>query len=281
MEQERDLQAALEPKDMHPAGEKHLRDQIGASRTSASDRSVDLTATAYERIEEHFVQMTLKPGSLARTQDIQTLVGLGRTPVHQAVRRFSAETLIEVRPRNGLKIAPVDLARERHLATLRRDLTRFVTEAAMRNMNDNARARLSYLRRQLANGASDMTADRFNEIDKSFDLLLIEISRERFLERTLRPLHTLARRTGYLHFIEISGDDGVRRSIDLHLTIMDAVLADDGERARQGCDDLVRYGIGVIDELGTRVDPQFLDIAYPSLTPHEPKTREGSLAMGA
>ncbi|MDY8108841.1 GntR family transcriptional regulator [Fulvimarina sp. 2208YS6-2-32] len=256
------------PSDTPPIRAEGARATTGASNgarrrpPSGVDRSVDQTATAYERIEELFVSMQLLPGSFVRTQDIQALVGLGRTPVHQAVRRLAAETLIEVRPRNGLMIAPIDLARERHLAFLRRDMIRFVTEAAMRNLSANERAYVHYLRRQLAEAGPAMTLDRFNEIDKSFDLLLIQASGERFLERALRPLHALARRTGYLHFTDRSADDGLKRSIALHLAIMDAVLSGDAERARTTCDDLVAYGIALIDDLGEGVDPHRLDVGY-------------------
>ncbi len=62
--------------------------------------------------------------------DLTALTGLGRTPVHHAVNRLAADTLILIRPRHGLQIAPIDLARERTLLQLRRDLERFVVRLA-------------------------------------------------------------------------------------------------------------------------------------------------------
>ena len=224
-----------------------------------SDRSVDLTTRAYERIEELFVSMHLAPGSHLRTQDLQAMVALGRTPVHQAVRRLAAETLLEVRPRNGLRIAPIDLSRERHLAILRRDLNRFVTEAAIRNMNSNDRSRLTYLRRRLVSEAGTLTVDNFNAIDKALDNLLIQASGERFLERALRPLHAIARRIGYLHLTQISGQAGLDTTIERHLAIMDSILKKDGPAARQASDGLVTFSIELIDELEETIDPQLLD----------------------
>lgn len=103
----------------------------GPTWSAAASLPGDLTSAAYERIEELFVSLQLQPGATLRTQDLQALTGLGRTPVHQAVRRLAAETLLEVRPRNGLRIAPVDLARQRRLSGLRRDMDRFVTTAAI------------------------------------------------------------------------------------------------------------------------------------------------------
>ena len=237
----------------------------GTSRP-ANGPSIDLATQAYERIEELFVSMDLQPGSHVRTQDLQSMIGIGRTPVHQAVRRLAAETLLEVRPRNGLRVAPIDLARERHLAILRRDLIRFVTDAAIRNINANETAQLLYLRRELADAADTLTVDGFNEIDKSFDILLIRASGERFLERTLRPLHAIARRIGYLHLTRMSGVKGLSDTVSRHLAIMDCVLAGDAEAAKKGCDELVEFSIALIDEVQKTAQPQWLDVTLVPLT---------------
>src|ERR1700722_8110389 len=87
---------------------------------------LNLFEMAYERLEDLIVRCELRPGSFLAMQDLQEVTGLGRTPVHQAVSRLASDTLIVVRPRHGLQIAPIDLARERVLLQLRRDVERFV-----------------------------------------------------------------------------------------------------------------------------------------------------------
>ncbi len=64
------------------------------------------------------VHCELKPGRFMTMPDLQQITGFGRTPVHHAVNRLSADTLIIIRPRHGLQIAPIDLARERMLLGL-------------------------------------------------------------------------------------------------------------------------------------------------------------------
>lgn len=222
----------------------------------------DLTTAAYERIEELFVAMRIAPGAEIRTQDLQTMVGLGRTPVHQAVRRLAAETLLEIRPRNGLRVAPIDLSREKRLSELRRDLNRFVTLAAIRHMTSNDRAVLHHLRRELVAEIDAMPLDTFNAIDKSFDRLLIRASGERFLERVLSPLHAIARRIGYLHITRISGHEGIVASADRHLAIIDAVLAGAEEKACAASDELVRFSVDFARQLEEEIDPALLDVHF-------------------
>src|SRR6201998_1023904 len=91
---------------------------------------MNLFDLAYEQIEDLIVSCRLKPGQYLTTQDLQDSTGLGRTPVHQAVSRLAADTIILVRPRHGLQIATVDLERERVLLRLRADIERFVIRLA-------------------------------------------------------------------------------------------------------------------------------------------------------
>nr|WP_241865472.1 GntR family transcriptional regulator [Paracoccus salsus] len=222
----------------------------------------DLTSAAYERIEELFISMRLHPGSTLRTQDLQALTGLGRTPVHQAVRRLAAETLLDVQPRNGLRVSPIDLARERRLADLRRDMDRFVIGAVIANMAGNERARLFHIMRRLENERPTITLDQFNVLDKAFDILMIQASGERFLDRCLRPLKALGRRAGYLDISKVSGQQGLDETVDHHLAIMQAVLDGDAARARAMSDQLVAFGLLMLDRLERNIDPALLDVSF-------------------
>lgn len=222
----------------------------------------DLTSAAYERIEELFISMKLQPGGTLRTQDLQALTGLGRTPVHQAVRRLAAETLLDVQPRNGLRIAPIDIERQRRLAELRRDMDRFVCTAAITGMEGNERARLFHIMRLIKQNRETLTLDQFNMLDKAFDMLMIQSSRERFLERSLRPLQALGRRSGYLDISQISGQQGLNESIGRHMAIMQAVLDGDIARACATSDALIDLGLVMLDRLERSIDPALLDVSF-------------------
>jgi DNA-binding GntR family transcriptional regulator len=221
-----------------------------------------LTDIAYERIEELFVKMRLQPGSFLRMQDVQTLVGLGRTPVHLAVRQLAAETLLHIRPRDGLSVAIIDLSRERRLAQLRHDIDRFVVEEAARKASGNHRSRLTYLRRWVEESRAGLTVESFNRFDRAFDLLLIDAAGERFLEQTLRPLHAFARRAGYLNLTHVSGQAGLNETVDRHLALLDAIVAGNVAKARKASDALVDFGISLIDGLQETIDPGLLDVRF-------------------
>ncbi len=86
------------------------------------------------------VTCALPPGLFLSVQELQAQTGVGRTPVHQVVSRPASDTLIRVRPRHGIQIAPIDLSRERTLLRLRRDMERFVVQNELRAHPDERRA---------------------------------------------------------------------------------------------------------------------------------------------
>src|SRR6266850_3267697 len=128
------------------------------AKASPRNRSlVNQVDHAYERVEEMLVNCQLKPGRFLAMQDLQDLVGLGRTPVHQAISRLSANTLVIVRPRHGMQIAPIDLARERGLLPLRRDTERFVIRLAAERSGPSERNQMLHLMRLLREKRAHMT----------------------------------------------------------------------------------------------------------------------------
>ncbi len=117
---------------------------------------LNLAKLAYDQLEELIVSCALKPGQFLAIQDLQTMTGGGRTPVHQAVSHLAADTLILIRPRHGLQIAPIDLARERVLLGLRRDMERFVVRLASERAGPSHRNQILHISRGLRANAERM-----------------------------------------------------------------------------------------------------------------------------
>jgi DNA-binding GntR family transcriptional regulator len=70
---------------------------------------------AYYAVRELIVTLELPPGSLVDERELMDRLGLGRTPVREALRALAQAHLIEVYPRRGMFVAPADA---RDLASL-------------------------------------------------------------------------------------------------------------------------------------------------------------------
>lgn len=214
---------------------------------------------AYDRIENLIITCVLKPGQVLSLQDLQDLVELGRTPVHQAVTRFAADTLIVIRPRHGLQIAPIDLARERILLALRADLERFVIRLAAERSGLSHRNQMLHLQRTLRERRDVMDIDEFHLFDRRLDRLILAVAGEPFLEHALRPLHTMSRRIGWIHAARLKGDQSLQTAIDCHLAVLEAVANRHIERAINASDRLIDFVDSMFDEMEREIDPSLLD----------------------
>ena len=226
---------------------------------------VNLFELAYQRIEELLVNCALKPGRFLTMQDLQDMTGFGRTPVHHAVNRLAADTLILIRPRHGLQIAPIDLARERVLLNLRRDIERFVIRLATERSGPGHRNQLLHMERVLRERRANLTLAEFNSLDRSMDRLILAAANEPFLAHTMRPLHTLFRRIGYIHHTCINGQSDLAGTVDHHLAVLNAVANRHVERAVAASDALMDHVDRMFDVMETEIDPTLLDSSIKPL----------------
>lgn len=220
---------------------------------------VNLFELAYQRIEELLINCTLRPGQSLTMQDLQDRTGFGRTPIHHAVNRLAADTLVLIRPRHGLKIAPIDLARERLLLKLRRDIERFVIRLATERAGPTERHQLLHMERMLRDRRENLTLNEFNLLDRAIDRLILSTANEPFLEHTLQPLHTLFRRIGFIFHSQMPGRNALTSTVDCHMAIVNAVANRHVERAVEASDALMAHVDAMFDDMESIIDPALLD----------------------
>jgi DNA-binding GntR family transcriptional regulator len=185
--------------------------------------------------------------------------------VHQAVSRLAADTLVIIQPRHGLQIAPIDLARERMLLRLRRDLERFVVSLAAEHSTSTHRSQMLHIIRILKDQRDTMTISEFNIFDRRIDRLILLAAGEPFLEHTLRPLHTLFRRIGLIHHRNIGGAESLAGSIQSHIAVLEAIAKRNVALAVEASDQLIDYVDRMFDTLERDIDPSILDSSLESL----------------
>ena len=225
----------------------------------ARSNNVNLSDLAYDRLEDLIVTCALPPGMFLSLQALQERTGVGRTPIHQAVNRLAADTLILVRPRHGLQLAPIDLSRERNLLRLRRDMERFVVRLATERAGASQRNQLLHLSGTLRARGPHMAVAEFNTLDRQSDRLLVAAAGEAFLDATMRPLHTIFRRIGWIYHSRICPAAGLGQTVACHLRLLEAVASGQVGEAIAASDALIAFVDGMFDALGRGVDPALFD----------------------
>src|SRR5262245_45784482 len=69
-----------------------------------------LQHSAYREIKRRIVTAVYRPAEQINTGQICAQLRIGRTPVHLAIHRLETEGLIEILPRRGIIVKPIDSA---------------------------------------------------------------------------------------------------------------------------------------------------------------------------
>lgn len=75
-----------------------------ARKTDESNRQY-----AYRVLRYNIMTLRLPPGTSVKEADLSPLLGMSRTPVHEAVIQLKSEHLIDVVPQSGSKVTKIDL----------------------------------------------------------------------------------------------------------------------------------------------------------------------------
>jgi DNA-binding GntR family transcriptional regulator len=197
--------------------------------------SESASAKAYHTLERLIVTLELAPGSVATEGALIERVGVGRTPVREAIQRLAWEGLVEVRPRAGLAIAPLHPgdwlrvldARRGIEVVLARSAARFVTRDAADQFHAAAVAM------QKAVEASDVLG--FLEADKALDEAMAAAADNPFAVRVAAPLQTHSRRFWFRYQAEA----GLGQSAEQHVRLIGSILEKNEKAAGEEADRLM------------------------------------------
>ena len=90
---------------------------------NAPARPVESSAdTAYGKIQSLIVVGELPDYSLISESELAQRTGCGRTPVREALQRLKLEGFVDVLPRRGMLVTPIDITRQLELLETRRPL---------------------------------------------------------------------------------------------------------------------------------------------------------------
>jgi DNA-binding GntR family transcriptional regulator len=187
-----------------------------------------LADTAYTGIKEKILKLFFLPGQYLNEGALCDLLGVGRTPVHQALQRLQHEGLVEVMPRKGIIVQPGSISEILKIldsrVTIEADLAR---NAASRATAGEAEE-LKKLARVKVNGSGRSQLDDFVDADRAFHRRFAELAGNPVMSEIARTLHDRSIRYWYLHLWQTF--DG-RASGNEHAAIADAIARGNGEAA--------------------------------------------------
>jgi DNA-binding GntR family transcriptional regulator len=159
-----------------------------------------LTDEAYAQLEELIVTMQLKPGSAVSEATLSERLGIGRTPIREALQRLAREHLVVVLPQRGNLVSEIDVRRQLRLLEVRREVERLIVRCAARRATPQEREAFAQLAGSLRRSADTNDAPAFIRDDKRFNDLCLTAARNEFAAGAMSLMHGLSRRFWYLHY---------------------------------------------------------------------------------
>jgi DNA-binding GntR family transcriptional regulator len=186
-----------------------------------------LSQTAYEAIKYKIISLDLPPGSVIDESALRSELGLGRTPIREALQRLSIEKLVTIVPRRGTFVTQIGLTDLQRLAEARFYLETQAVRLACQRGTETHWQRMEAVLDQLD---TDATTDNEAMIaaDEACHHIMYDAADNEFLQDTLVALYALSLRLWYYAIAQMGG---MREAVLEHRQILDALRTGDEERA--------------------------------------------------
>ena len=169
---------------------------VTASLVTQSAQS--LTDKAYGQLEEMIVTLRLAPGRAVSESELSRHLGIGRTPIREALQRLAREHLVTILPRRGIIVSAVNPSNQLRLLEVRRELERLIARSAARRCSDAERGRFRELAKLFETSARTDDEVTFMRVDREFNELCSRTAHNEFAASTMLLLHSLSRRFWFI-----------------------------------------------------------------------------------
>ncbi len=182
------------------------------------------------------MRLQLAPGSAVSEAMLSAQLGIGRTPIREALQRLARDRLVQILPRRGVMVSSINVVSQLRLLEVRREIDRLSARAAARRAQIDERQQFARMAEQFRTAGRKGDDVSFLRVDRQFNELCLQAARNEFAEMAMMPLHSLSRRFWYVHYRQAAD---LAESADLHAAIAHAIALGDEAAAAQASDALL------------------------------------------
>ena len=191
---------------------------------------LSLRDTAYRMIKHRITTCAYKPGEYLNEALISSTLGIGRTPVHQAIDRLMMEGLLEVIPRKGLIVKPISLDEVMQIIEVRLLNECHCVRLAAIHANQAELDQLADVLARSKEGIARRDNEQMMMLDREFHGILAQASRNDVLGELLGRLHDRSLR---FWIISLNAPGHLQTVYDEHQTILKAISDRDADAAER------------------------------------------------
>lgn len=209
-----------------------------AKEPTTTEPQLSLTEKAYADLEEMIVTMQLPPGSAVSEAGLSARLGIGRTPIREALHRLAREKLVIILPQRGIIVSEINVGSQLRLLEVRRELERLIAKSAARRATEEELKRFREIAKGLEKASTTNDETTFMRLDREFNLLSAAAARNEFLSTSMSLIHSLSRRFWYIHYKQVADMPLAAR---LHADVARAIADRNETAAAKASDKLLDY----------------------------------------
>jgi DNA-binding GntR family transcriptional regulator len=230
---------------MRPRARLAVAATTGARRTRAptprapiGESEESLTERAYRELEEEIVTLRIPPGSVVSEAALSKRLGIGRTPIREALQRLARERLVVIMPRRGIVVSDINVKTQLRLLEVRRELERLLARCGARRRSPEQQLRFEGIAAGMKEAARRNDDITFMRLDREFNQLVLAAARNEFAHGAMSLIHGLSRRFWYTHYKQVADMPLAAR---LHAEVALAIAAGKEDQAAKASDRLIDY----------------------------------------
>ncbi|MGP4049946.1 GntR family transcriptional regulator [Streptomyces sp. 2A115] len=197
--------------------------------TEPGGEELSLAERAYRAIRDRLVMLEIRPGAPINEDQLAQSLGVGRTPVREALKRLQYERLIATYPRRGTFATEVNITDLAHISEVRQELEPLAAAQAARRATTIDRATLTAVLQELESvdpGRRDAT--ELMHLDLQVHRAIYAATHNPYLEDTLVRYDNLATRIWCLFIDRLSDMAG---HVEEHGPLIESIVAGDPDKA--------------------------------------------------
>jgi DNA-binding GntR family transcriptional regulator len=184
---------------------------------------------AYMELHDRIVTLRLPPGAALREDELMDELGIGRTPLREAVKRLALENLVAVQPRRGTFVTEVEAADIVNITEVRAELEGYAAELAALRLDPETHATAEQLLHEIEKMTRPDDQDWLMRFDERIHRFTWEAARNPYLSQTLERYFTHSLRIWYMVLDRVPG---LGHAVHDQTQLLEAILDRNGSHAR-------------------------------------------------
>ncbi|MCI9582087.1 GntR family transcriptional regulator [Clostridiaceae bacterium] len=159
---------------------------------------------AYEKIKMMIITARLKPGEAVVEARLMETLGMGRTPIREALNRLAWENFVKIIPRQCIMVNEISIYEVESIYQMRFALAPLESELAALNRTDRD---LEHLKKDIEALSGETDPQKRVLLDRAFHRTVSSMTKNPFLEKEMNNYQDLSIRLLFLNQVNLSAID--------------------------------------------------------------------------